>query len=65
MERFTAHTYGGFWWVRDNTTGQVVVNKARARRLFHMREDEFTNRAAEGRAKRLADKLNAEGTAAT
>jgi hypothetical protein len=54
--RFTAHTYAGYWWIRDNQTGDAVTASNGRRLFYHV--SALGMEGAMNRAKRKAAKLN-------
>lgn len=61
--RFTPHTYNGYWWVRDNVTGDVVTNATGTRLAYHVNTWGFDEAAR--KAKEKAARLNAALTTPT
>lgn len=60
--RYTVHSYSGYWWIRDNATGEAARSHGGASRLiYHPRKNTWEEIGkAQERAQRKADKLNQE-----
>ena len=64
--RFTVHSYSGYWWIRDNQTGEAAMccggardGSGSRRLIYHPRANTWEEMSkAYDRAQRKADKLN-------